>query len=148
MESLRMSPPVFCSFRKVLKDFEYEGFLIPKGWQIIWAACMTHMEDCIFPNASKLDPTHFDKQAPAYSFMAFGGGPRICPGNEFARIETLVTIHYLVTPVQVGPLFLRHVILQRSNAKFQAGTRDTNRAKNLFRSQLKCTSRHTYFNES
>ncbi|KAA3478800.1 cytochrome P450 716B1-like protein [Gossypium australe] len=25
------------------------------------------------------------------------GGARICPGSDFARIETLVTIHYLVT---------------------------------------------------
>ncbi|KDP20767.1 hypothetical protein JCGZ_21238 [Jatropha curcas] len=99
METLRMTPPVFCSFRKVLKDFDYEGFLIPKGYQVMWAACMTHMDECIFPNPSKFDPTHFEKQAsvPPYSFTAFGGGPRICPGNEFARIETLATIYYLVT---------------------------------------------------
>jgi hypothetical protein len=29
-----MTPPVFSFFRKVLKDFEYEGYLIPKGWQV------------------------------------------------------------------------------------------------------------------
>jgi cytochrome P450 family 26 subfamily A len=28
--------------------------------------------------------------------VAFGGGARICPGYEFARLETLITIHYLV----------------------------------------------------
>ncbi|XP_050214238.1 cytochrome P450 716B1-like [Mercurialis annua] len=97
LETLRMTPPVFLSFRKILRDFEYQGYLIPKGWQVVWSACMTHMDECIFPGASKFDPTHFEKQAPPYSFMAFGGGPRICPGNEFARIETLVAIHYIVT---------------------------------------------------
>lgn len=98
MESLRMNPPVFFSFRKVLKDFNYEGYLIPKGWQVMWAACMTHMDGSIFPNPSDFDPKHFERQSsiPPYSFMGFGGGPRICPGYEFARLETLITMHYLV----------------------------------------------------
>lgn len=33
---------------------------------------------------------------PPYSFVPFGGGPRMCPGNEFARIEVLVAMHYIV----------------------------------------------------
>ncbi|THG13662.1 hypothetical protein TEA_007401 [Camellia sinensis var. sinensis] len=58
------------------------------------ATSMTHMDETIFPN-----PTRFEKQAPAppYCFVAFGGGPRMRPGYEFARIETLAIIHYLVT---------------------------------------------------
>ncbi|KAL3733004.1 hypothetical protein ACJRO7_022516 [Eucalyptus globulus] len=56
-------------------------------------------EFTIFPEPSKFDPTRFEKQmsVPPYSFILFGGGPRICPGNKFARIETLVVIHYLIT---------------------------------------------------
>lgn len=34
METLRMVPPVFGGFRKALKDIEYGGYLIPKGWQV------------------------------------------------------------------------------------------------------------------
>ncbi|KAI9200579.1 hypothetical protein LWI28_010075 [Acer negundo] len=99
METLRIIPPVFCSFRKVLKDFEYEGYIIPKGWQVMWAACMTHMDEQNFPDPSKFDATRFEKQSPSppFSFVAFGGGSRMCPGNEFARIETLVTLHYLLS---------------------------------------------------
>ncbi|CAK9187784.1 unnamed protein product [Ilex paraguariensis] len=98
METLRMTPPVFCSFRTAVKDFEYGGYLIPKGWQIIWAACMTHMDETIFPDPSKFDPTRFEQQKlTPYGLVAFGGGPRMCPGNEFTRIETLTMIHHLVT---------------------------------------------------
>ncbi|KAH7546693.1 hypothetical protein FEM48_Zijuj01G0228700 [Ziziphus jujuba var. spinosa] len=99
METLRMVPPVFGGFRKAVKDIEYGGYLIPEGWQIFWASSMTHMETSIFPEPSKFDPSRFEKQSPVppYCFVAFGGGPRICPGNEFARIETLVAIHHLVT---------------------------------------------------
>lgn len=61
---------------------------------------MTHMDERIFSNPTKFDPNRFEKQGSAgvpYSLIPFGGGPRICPGIEFARIETLVAIHHLVT---------------------------------------------------
>ncbi|KAL5548334.1 hypothetical protein UlMin_003565 [Ulmus minor] len=84
METLRVVPPVFGGFRKALKDIEYGGYIIPKG---------------IFPEPSKFDPNRFENQAaaPPLSFVAFGGGPHMCPGNEFARNETLITMHYLIT---------------------------------------------------
>ncbi|XP_077212060.1 cytochrome P450 716B1-like [Tasmannia lanceolata] len=98
-EMLRMVPPVFGSFRTVLKDFEFEGYLIPKGWQIFWVSNSTHMDERIFPEPEKFDPSRFDGQTriPPYSFVAFGGGQRICPGYEFTRLETMVAIHNLVT---------------------------------------------------
>jgi cytochrome P450 len=60
---------------------------------------MTHMDNNIFPEPSKFDPSRFENLAstPPYCFVPFGGGARICPGYEFARVETLVAIHYLVT---------------------------------------------------
>lgn len=33
MEILRLIPPAFGGFRQVLKDIEFDGYLIPKGWQ-------------------------------------------------------------------------------------------------------------------
>ncbi|KAK9151807.1 hypothetical protein Syun_010116 [Stephania yunnanensis] len=99
METLRLFPPVFGTFRTTLKDVEYEGYLIPKGWQIFCAACSTHQNESIFPEPHKFDPTRFENQSsvPPYCFVAFGGGLRICPGYEFSKIETLVAIHYLIT---------------------------------------------------
>ncbi|KAK3188346.1 hypothetical protein Dsin_027907 [Dipteronia sinensis] len=97
LETLRMYPPLLGSFRRALGEFEYQGFTIPKGWQVMLASSVTHTDEKLFPDPSKFDPARFEKQAPPFSFVAFGGGPRICPGYEFARIETLATIHYLVT---------------------------------------------------
>lgn len=65
--------------------------------QIMLASSVTHMDENLFTDPSKFNPTRFEKQALPFSFVAFGGGPRICPGYEFARLETLATIHYLVT---------------------------------------------------
>ncbi|XP_019706726.2 cytochrome P450 716B2 [Elaeis guineensis] len=99
LEILRMIPPLFGSFRRALKDVEFDGYLIPKGWQVFWASSITHMDANIFQEPCKFDPTRFENQSsiPPYCFVAFGSGLRICPGSEFARIETLVTMHYLAT---------------------------------------------------
>lgn len=98
-ETLRMYPPILGGFRKAVKDVEFAGYTIPKGWQIFWATPMTHMDSSIFEEPSNFNPARFDNpgSVPPYCYIPFGGGARICPGYEFARIETLVTIHYLVT---------------------------------------------------
>jgi cytochrome P450 len=54
------------------------------------------MDPSIFHNPAKFEPSRFEIAAPPCSFVAFGGGPRICPGIEFTKMETLVAMHYLV----------------------------------------------------
>jgi len=96
-EMLRLVPPIFGTFRTALKDIEFNGYLIPKGWKVLWTAPATHMDGSIYPEPAKFNPSRFENPtAPPCSFVAFGGGPRICVGMEFARIETLVAMHYLV----------------------------------------------------
>jgi cytochrome P450 len=33
-ETLRIVPPVVGGFRTALEDIEFDGYLIPKGWQV------------------------------------------------------------------------------------------------------------------
>ncbi|TVU38840.1 hypothetical protein EJB05_12232, partial [Eragrostis curvula] len=101
LETLRLVPPIFGNFRTAIQDIEFDGYTIPKGWQVFWTAGVTHMDPAIFHEPVKFDPSRFENQAaaakaPLCSFVAFGGGPRICVGMEFARIEVLVTMHHLV----------------------------------------------------
>jgi cytochrome P450 len=96
LETLRLVPPIFGNFRRATRDIEFDGYVIPRGWQVFWVSSVTHMDAAIFPEPARFDPSRFESQAPPCSFVAFGGGPRICPGMEFTRVETLVTMHYLV----------------------------------------------------
>lgn len=34
LETLRVHPPIFGGFRKTIRDIEYGGYIIPKGWQV------------------------------------------------------------------------------------------------------------------
>jgi cytochrome P450 len=102
METLRMVPPTFANMRKAVADVEVGGYVIPKGWQVITAATMTHLDPAIFPDPGRFEPARFEAAAaksapPPFSYVPFGGGARACPGNEFARAETLVAMHYIVT---------------------------------------------------
>ncbi|KAL6647619.1 hypothetical protein ACP70R_015056 [Stipagrostis hirtigluma subsp. patula] len=100
-ETLRLVPPVFSTVRKTMDDVEFGGYLIPKGWQVMQATNVTQWDPAIFPDPGRFDPARFESPAaaaiPPYSFVPFGGGVRVCPGNEFARVETLVAVHYIVT---------------------------------------------------
>nr|POE86382.1 beta-amyrin 28-oxidase [Quercus suber] len=96
-EVLRLAPPLQGGFREVINEFIFNGFSIPTGWKLYWSANSTHKSAQYFPEPEKFDPSRFEGSGPApYTFVPFGGGPRMCPGKEYARLEILVFMHNLV----------------------------------------------------
>lgn len=88
-EVLRLIPPVAGGFRKVIKDFEFEGYHIPKGWSLIYQIPETHQDLTLWSQPQKFDPEHFSsniKNKP-FTYIPFGGGMRECLGKEFAKLE-------------------------------------------------------------
>ncbi|XP_050369151.1 beta-amyrin 28-monooxygenase-like [Argentina anserina] len=105
-EVLRMTPPVQGNFREALTDFIFNGFTIPKGWKLYWSANFTHKSADCFPEPEKFDPSRFEGNGPApYTYIPFGGGPRMCPGNEYTRVVILVFMHHLVKRFQWEKIF-------------------------------------------
>ncbi|KAK1371846.1 Beta-amyrin 28-oxidase [Heracleum sosnowskyi] len=112
-EALRLLPTGTGAFREVITDFNFAGFTIPKGMKAYWTTQTTHKNPEYFPDPEKFDPLRFEGNRIApYTFVPFGGGPRMCRGKEYARLEILVFIHNIVRNYKlenVGPGQILHV---------------------------------------
>ncbi|CAI9111745.1 OLC1v1012053C1 [Oldenlandia corymbosa var. corymbosa] len=97
-ESMRLIPPSAGAFGEVTSDLSFEGFTVPKGWKTFWSGYSTHKDSKYFPNPEDFDPSRFEGNGPApYAYVPFGGGPRICPGRDYARVHILVFLYNVVT---------------------------------------------------
>ncbi|KAG4964935.1 hypothetical protein JHK82_039150 [Glycine max] len=97
LESLRMASIISFPFREAIADVEYKGFLIPKGWKAMPLFRNIHHNPEFFPEPQKFNPLRFEVAPKPNTFMPFGSGVHACPGNELAKLETLIMIHHLVT---------------------------------------------------
>ncbi|XP_027918946.1 beta-amyrin 28-monooxygenase isoform X1 [Vigna unguiculata] len=96
-EVMRLSPPVSGAYREAIKDFTYADYNIPKGWKLHWNTGSSHKDPTIFSNPETFDASRFEGAGPTpFAHVPFGGGPRMCLGQEFARLEILVFMHNIV----------------------------------------------------
>ncbi|RZB96579.1 Beta-amyrin 28-monooxygenase isoform G [Glycine soja] len=96
-EVMRLSPPVSGAYREAIKDFTYGDYNIPKGWKLHWNTGSSHEDPALFSNPETFDASRFEGAGPTpFSYVPFGGGPRMCLGQEFARLEILVFMHNIV----------------------------------------------------
>jgi retinoid hydroxylase len=96
----RLYPPVGGGFRGVVKDFEFKGYHIPAGWQVLYSILQTHRIQEIYPEPERFDPERFNPQRKEnkrpFSLIGFGGGPRVCIGIAFAKMEMKIIAAHLL----------------------------------------------------
>ncbi|KAF8037638.1 hypothetical protein BT93_B0492 [Corymbia citriodora subsp. variegata] len=82
--------------RKTLQDIEFKGWTIPSGWKVFPIFIGTHLDPTLHENPMKFDPSRWKDKAMNKKVMPFGGGLRLCPGAELARLIIAFFLHHLV----------------------------------------------------
>jgi cytochrome P450 len=90
-ESMRLYPPVPVVGRIPVQPDEAMGYHIPPKVQIAINIAGVHRHPAFWQNPNDFIPQRFNdfdmKGDNRFLFMPFGGGPRICIGNNFAMLE-------------------------------------------------------------
>jgi len=94
-ETIRMANIAPILFRVAKRDVEYEGYMIPEGWQVLVWIRSLHTDPKNFEDPLCFNPDRWNQTVKPGAFQAFGGGPRICAGNMLARIQLTIILHHL-----------------------------------------------------
>ncbi|KAG6790066.1 hypothetical protein POTOM_006212 [Populus tomentosa] len=95
-ESMRCGNVVKFLHRKAIQDVKYKEYLIPSGWKVIPVLSGPHLDPSLHESPLKFNPWRWKNQETRKTVMPFGGGPRLCPGAELAKVEIAFFLHHLV----------------------------------------------------
>jgi cytochrome P450 len=95
-EALRLYPPIWVLSRKALADDELGGYHIPQGSMVVLSPYVTHRHPAFWEQPEVFDPDRFTPERvaarPHFAHFPFGGGPRLCIGNNFALMEAQLVL--------------------------------------------------------
>jgi cytochrome P450 len=99
-ESLRMYPPAWILGRRAIRDDSIGGVRIGAGSVVAISPFMLHRHPGFWDDAERFDPERFASARAAsrapFSYLPFGGGPRLCIGHAMALVEAQLVIASLV----------------------------------------------------
>ncbi len=99
-ESMRLYPPAWIMSRTAVVDDQVGELSWPAGTTVMVSPYVLHHDPQNWPDPERFDPDRFlpenVKNRPAYAYMPFGGGPRLCIGQQFALQEMQFLLAMLV----------------------------------------------------
>ncbi|MBC8162046.1 MAG: cytochrome P450, partial [Roseiflexaceae bacterium] len=87
-ESMRLYPPAWVVGRRAISDAQLGDYTIPAGSTVLTSQWVVHHDPRWFPDPLRFDPTRWTPEAqaarPKFRYFPFGGGTRLCIGEQFA----------------------------------------------------------------
>jgi len=103
-ETLRLYPPTTAVNRQTTEPVTLGGYDLPEGTQLMLPQWVLHRDGRFWDEPERFDPDRWaDATAdrPEYAYFPFSGGPRQCPGNEFARRALVLALATTVGRVEL-----------------------------------------------
>lgn len=95
-ESMRLYPPAWVMGRQVLRDYPLGEYVAKAGTIILMSPYVMHHDPRYYPDPFRYDPERWTPEAraarPKFAYFPFGGGPRVCIGEQFAWMEAVLVI--------------------------------------------------------
>ncbi len=95
-ESMRLYPPAWGIGRKALNDYDVGGYTIPAGSVVVMIQYAMHRDPRYYPDPLKFDPMRWTPEErakrPRFAYFPFGGGNRVCIGEQFAWMEGILAL--------------------------------------------------------
>ncbi|CAG8610439.1 21505_t:CDS:10 [Dentiscutata erythropus] len=95
-ENLRLYPPApTLIYRELTEDLKFKNSIIPAGTIIELFLYGIHHSPKLWDNPEEFLPERFEKERTTsenYTWLAFGGGTRMCLGNNFSLIEQRIVL--------------------------------------------------------
>ncbi len=95
-EGMRLYPPAWVLDRIALEDDEVNGIKIPKGTYVFPYVYGVHHSATHWDDPEAFRPERFNEKPASYTYFPFGGGPRLCIGNNFALMEMQLVLSRLL----------------------------------------------------
>jgi cytochrome P450 len=99
-ESMRLFPPAWAIDRQAIEEDVAGGFRIPKGSIVLLFLYGVHHSPDLWEDPERFDPDRFAgegmKNRSDFTYFPFGGGPRLCIGNQFALMEMQVVLAQMI----------------------------------------------------
>ncbi|MEO8579950.1 MAG: cytochrome P450 [Gemmatimonadales bacterium] len=95
-ESMRLYPPAWAVGRRAINEFEAGGYQIPARSMVLMSQYIMHRDPRFHPDPERFDPERWRPEVaaarPRFSYFPFGGGTRICIGEQFAWMEGILIL--------------------------------------------------------
>ncbi|CAN0924978.1 Cytochrome P450 724B1 [Linum grandiflorum] len=96
-EAVRCGNVVKFLHRKAVQDVEFKGYFIPAGWKVLPILSGPNLDPALHHDHLRFNPWRWmeDKEINK-KVMGYGGGARVCPGADLAKVMVAFFLHHLV----------------------------------------------------
>lgn len=115
-EALRLYPPAWVIGRQAVDHVTIGDYPIPAGATVLVSQWVMHHDGRYYPEPERFDPERWRPAVmatrPKFTYFPFGGGARICIGEQFAWMEGILILATLTQRWQAAALSAEPLVLQ------------------------------------
>lgn len=118
MEALRLYPPIWRIQRQAASDVMLGQYLIPQGSSVLMSNHAIQRSHRWYTDPERFDPERWQNnligRLPTFAYFPFGGGPRLCIGQQFGQMEVAFILATILQRVDLTMVPGQRVVPQPS----------------------------------